>query len=53
VVSTQFIVQYPSTRLQDLVILASQLFLATPLALLPVYLVLYSLKDEAAKYPIV
>jgi hypothetical protein len=44
--ATQFIIQCPNTRLQALLALASQLFLATPLALLPVYLVLYGLKDE-------
>ena len=44
--ATQFIIQYPNTRLQALLALASQLFLATPLTLLPVYLVLYDLKDE-------
>jgi len=44
--ATQFIIQCPNTRLQALLALASQLFLATPLSLLPVYLVLYGLKDE-------
>jgi hypothetical protein len=46
--ATQFIIQCPNTRLQALLALASRLFLATPLALLPVYLVLYGLKDEGS-----
>ena len=44
--ATQFIIKCPQSRLQSLLALAAQLFLATPLALLPVYLLLYGLGDQ-------
>ena len=46
--ATRFIITCPGSRLEALLALASQLFLATPLVLLAVYLLLYGRADTDA-----
>lgn len=44
--ATQFIIQCPDSRLQALLALASQLFLASPLGCLLIYVLLYGFDDK-------
>jgi hypothetical protein len=44
--ATQFIIQCPDSRLQALLALASQLFLASPLGCLLIYVLLYGFRDD-------